>query len=325
MNQINHPIERRQAPNSAQIMKIVILTMLPTLGLYVYLFGFAIIIQLFIATLTALFCEFAVAKLKSKHLSKLDIYSGILTAWILAFCLPATSVYWLIIVGVCFSILLAKHCFGGVGMNIFNPAIVGFCFVYISFAYQLSLYPLGYISFSQSIGLIFQSNSLADIQTGATLLALVKANADYTFTENTFYIFIKNPYFLISISWFIGGFYLWFRKIADWRLSISFLISYFIFSYLFLSSFSGQILNTRLFIGATFFCACYIITDPTTAPSSVKGRVVYAILIAFVAVIIKRYSQMPDSIAFAVLIGNLSFPLIDEFTKTKYALSKGKK
>ncbi len=189
-------------------------------------------------------------------------------------------------------------------MNIFNPAIVGFCAVYLSFSAEMSLYPSGYLSISDSFTFIFNTPLANDGLTGATELSSLKANGT-------------------NLGWLIGGLYLWLRDIADWRLSLAFFGVFTVLTAIF-TSFSPLSLSItqHLGLGSLIFTACFIITDPTSAATGRLGRVVYASLAAVFAVIIRHYSNMPDSMAFAVLLANLCAPMIDTYTRPQYNRGK---
>ncbi len=297
--------------SSDEMMCHVIYAALPGIAISTVILGFGIWFQLGLALVTAFFCEALNAFLRQKSLSRLDIYSGFVTAVLLAIAVPATAPWWLIVTGTAFGLLFGKHIFGSMGMNIFNPAIVGFCAVYLSFSAEISLYPNGYVSISESFAYIFHPSIANDGLTGATELSSLKANGE--FTE------MSPNYWLINLGWLIGGVYLWIRNIADWRLSLTFVATFTLLTAIF-TYFSPLTLTVteHLGLGSLIFTACFIITDPTSAATGRLGRVIYAALAALFAVIIRHYSNMPDSMAFAVLLANLFAPMIDNYTRPQY-------
>ncbi len=307
------PRDKQIALTSDAIMRQVIYAVIPGAILATIFFGIGVVVQLSLAMLTALCCEWLVALLRKRKVSSLDLSSGLVTAVLLAVSVPATAPYWLIITAVAFGLLLGKHVYGGMGFNIFNPAIVGFCAVYLSFSAQMSLYPYAYVSVSDSFSLIFSSLSVdsLDSLTGATQLAGLKANG-----------FFESPtsyHWWLNIAWLIGGIYLWVKQVADWRLSVVFLFVFVVITAVF-GIFTDTPITTiqHIGLGALIFTACFIVTDPTTAATSNLGRIIYAALAGFLAVIIRQYSNMPDSMAFAILLANLSAPMIDSYTKPQY-------
>lgn len=305
------PRDKQIALTSDAIMRQVMYAVVPGAILATVFFGIGVVVQLSLAMLTALGCEWLVALLRKRKMSSLDLSSGLVTAILLAVSVPATAPYWLIITAVAFGLLLGKHVYGGMGFNIFNPAIVGFCAVYLSFSAQMSLYPYAYVGVTDSFSLIFSSTNNVDSLTGATQLAGLKANG-----------FFDNPttyHWWLNIVWLIGGIYLWIKKVSDWRLSVVFLGVFVVFTAIF-GIFTDTPITTmqHIGLGALIFTACFIITDPTTAATGRLGRIVYAALAGFLAVIIRQYSNMPDSMAFAILLANLSAPMIDSYTKPQY-------
>ncbi len=301
--------------SSDAMMRHVIYATVPGIVILTVILGIGVWIQLGLALVTAFCCEGLNALLRHKPLTRLDIYSGFVTAVLLAISVPATAPWWLIVTGTAFGLLLGKHVFGGMGMNIFNPAIVGFCAVYLSFSAEMSLYPSGYLSISDSFTFIFNTPLANDGLTGATELSSLKANGTFEAASQN--------YWLINLGWLIGGLYLWLRDIADWRLSLTFFGVFTILTAIF-TSFSPLSLSVtqHLGLGSLIFTACFIITDPTSAATGRLGRIIYASLAAIFAVIIRHYSNMPDSMAFAVLLANLCAPMIDTYTRPQYNRGK---
>ncbi len=309
------PRDRQIALSSDAVMRHVGYALTPGVILETVFFGLGVVIQLLLAIVTALLCERLTALLRKRRLSVLDWSSGLLTAALLAVSVPATAPWWLIVTAVAFGLLLGKHVYGGVGFNIFNPAIVGFCAVYLSFSAQMSLYPATHITWADSLTLIFSGSSAdalsLDSLTGATQLAGLKANGIFDHPG-------LSPWW-INLAWLLGGIYLWLRKIADWRLSLSFFAAFVVLTAI-VNGFGNTPISTvqHIGLGALIFTACFIITDPTTAATGRLGRFIYAVLAAAVAVIIRQYSNMPDSMAFAVLLANLAAPMIDHYTRPNY-------
>ncbi len=193
--------------------------------------------------------------------------------------------------------------------------MVGFCAVYLSFPAEIGLYPKAMLGFADSFRLIFGEHPLADMVTGATNLAGLKANGTI-YQESSRHLWLNG-------AWLVGGLYLWLRNFADWRLSWTF-IAVFCLSTLIFSPFSDLAISfgQHLGLGALIFTACFIVTDPTSAATGQRGRLVYAALCALLAVIIRQFSQLPDSMAFAVLLANCCAPLIDGLTRPSYYRGK---
>ncbi len=307
------PRDKQIAPNAAEIMRHVAYALIPGALLASFFYGAGVIIQIVLASLTALVCEWLVAKCRVRKLTALDISSGWVTAFLLALSIPPTAPYIVIVSGVAFAILIGKHVYGGVGMNIFNPAMVGFCAVYLSFSADIGLYPMEMVSLSNSWSLIFSSDSALDSLTGATALASLKANGQGQAAT------LGNMHLWLNVAWLVGGVYLWVRNFADWRLSVTFLAVFALGTLLFAPWTDLDVsFSQHIGLGALVFTACFIVTDPTTAATGRKGRVIYAALCGALAVIIRQLSHMPDSMAFSILLANTCAPLIDSYTRPEY-------
>lgn len=313
-NPIPQQFPRDKAPimRSDQVMQQVIYALLPGCLLSFYFFGVAVLFSLCITITAALFAESLHAKLRQKPLQRLDINTAIITAIIVALALPAFAPWWLFVFAILFALCFGKYVYGGVGFNLFNPALCGFCAAYLAFPAYFARYPLTDLSFSMAIAAQFSHITLPDAISGATALAKSKVNADLPS--------LPLESVLLSLTWFVSGLYLWWKKIVDGRLFFGFLASFVLFAGLFLYL-TGQPFEALIFhilVGSLLFSAAFVITDPVSAASNQKARLYYALLCGFVAAVLRLYSQMPDSMAFAILFGNSVAPLIDHYVKTTY-------
>lgn len=309
------PLDKQIGLSADAIMRHVIYAALPAVVCITLFFGVGVLIQWGLAALTACCCEGINAYLRRRTLTALEINSGLLSALLLAVAVPVIAPWWVIVTGTAFALLVGKHAFGGVGMNIFNPAVVGFCAVYLSFPAAMSLYPVDYVTLQPTIAAIFPNATLSvDVTSGATALSAWKAN-------NTFHG-IPAVYGWINAAWLVGGIYLWWKNIADWRLSVVFFTTFFIGSLLFWAG--DEALNplAHTGLGALIFTACFIITDPTSAATGRCGRIYYAALAGILAILIRQYSNMADSMAFAILLANCCAPMIDNYTRPQYYREK---
>lgn len=308
------PRDKHIALSADAMMRHMLYATLPGVLMMLLFFGSGVGIQIGLATLTALLCECLNAWLRKRPIMRLDVSGGLLTAVLLAIALPAVAPWWVVVTGTAFALLIGKHAFGGTGMNIFNPALVGFCAVYLSFPVAMSTYPSTYVSLPDTLAIIFpsyQPKLLPDAISGATALTIFKVNdivQDIPYTA-----------WWLNAAWLLGGSYLWWQKIADWRLSLSFFASFFL-GVLLLWSLGNDTLNplNQAALGALIFTACFIITDPTTAATGRLGRIIYAVLAGVLAVFIRQYSNMADSMAFAILFANSCAPMIDSYTRPQY-------
>ncbi|MGY0398500.1 MAG: RnfABCDGE type electron transport complex subunit D [Ostreibacterium sp.] len=310
LRMLNHYPKNRPFSLAADaMMRHVCYATLPAIILLTIFYGIGVLVQLILALLTATVCEWSVSKLRNRYLTPLDLSSGLVTATLLAVSIPNLAPWWLVIAGTAFGLLCSKQVFGGVGMNIFNPAVVGFCVISLFFPAEMNAYALNFISLSDTFSQIFSEG--IDGLTGATGLASLKANGYFEYRNNY--------HWWINGAWLLGGLYLWYRKFADWRLSAVF-FSIFIFGVVSFSLLNDHPISfaQQIGLGALVFTGCFIITDPVTAATGRFGRIIYATLAAILAVIIRQYSHMPDSMAFSILLANLAVPMIDNYTRPQY-------
>jgi electron transport complex protein RnfD len=324
-------------------MKWVALCALPGLFAQTYFFGFGTLIQLGFAVIVALSFEAAVMKLRKRpaHLALRD-HSAIVTAWLLAVAIPPMSPWWIVVIGLIFAILIAKHLYGGLGQNPFNPAMVAYVVLLISFPVQMTSWiaphQLGAdgISFSDSFSLIFtgfdsDGLSLQQVRTGidgmtmATPLDSVKTSlkAGHTLSE-----VMAQPQFgsLAGIGWewvnlayLAGGLVLLRLRVINWHIPVAFIASLLVMSTLATLFAPGTTASplVHLLSGATMLGAFFIATDPVTASTTVKGRLVFGAFIGAMVFIIRSWGGFPDGVAFAVLLANMCVPLIDYYTKPR--------
>jgi electron transport complex protein RnfD len=294
--------------STSQIMRQVIYATLPIILISITLFGFITLWQIATAILTAIIIDVIAAKLKHKPLFYFTSdYSSILTALLLALSIPIMADFWVIIVGVSFALIFAKYLYGGMGNNIFNPAMVGYVFLIVSYPASMTIWQ---IRADLSISYFWYLNDF-DVLSGATLLDSAKHNLENLPTQsNTIYL---------SIAAIFGGIYLLIRKIISWHIPV-FLIVGFSLTLFVINIFGTNLENNHdiifhIFAGGLMFGAFFIATDPVSTCSTIKGRIIFAILVGFLIAIIRIFGNYPDGIAFAILIANMSVPLIDYYIK----------
>ncbi|MDN3609429.1 electron transport complex subunit RsxD [Vibrio ostreicida] len=335
-----HAHNRRSTPD---LMKWVALCALPGLAAQTYFFGWGTLIQLGFAIIVSLALEASVMVARKRHpISALRDNSAIVTAWLLAIAIPPLSPWWLVLIGLIFAILVAKHLYGGIGHNLFNPAMVAYVVLLISFPVQMTswlsphaLQPTP-ISFGDAFSLIFTSFnldglSLQQIRTGidgVTMATPLDAFKTALLTGNTAAEALRQPQFgglagigweWVNLSYLIGGLVLIKLRVISWHIPVSFLVSLMLISSLFSLLTPGDTASpiVHLLSGATMLGAFFIATDPVSASTTVKGRLVFGAFIGAMVFIIRSWGGFPDGVAFAVLLGNMSVPLIDYYTKPR--------
>jgi electron transport complex protein RnfD len=317
------------------IMLKVILALIPGIALYVWYFGPAILVSITLASLTALATEAAMLKLRRRPIAPfLKDNSALLTAWLLALSIPPLAPWWLIVVGTAFCIAIAKHLYGGLGNNPFNPAMVGYAVLIVSFPVQMThwITPLGMgaeLGFGQQWQYIFSGilpdGLPLDAVTMATPLDTLKTQLHLALPVNEI---LTQPIFghlaghgseMIALGFLIGGLYLLAARIISWHLPVAFLGTLFLVAGIFHMVDPAHYVAPvfHWFSGAAMLGAFFILTDPITSPTTHKGKFIFAAGAGLLTYLIRVYGAFPDGIAFATLLMNICVPLIDAYTQPK--------
>uniref|UniRef100_E6QNE1 Putative inner membrane oxidoreductase n=1 Tax=mine drainage metagenome TaxID=410659 RepID=E6QNE1_9ZZZZ len=317
------------------IMLKVILALIPGIALYVWYFGPAILVSITLASLTALATEAGMLKLRKRPIAPfLKDNSALLTAWLLALSIPPLAPWWLIVVGTAFCIAIAKHLYGGLGNNPFNPAMVGYAVLIVSFPVQMThwITPQGMgaeLGFGQQWQYIFSGmlpdGLTLDAVTMATPLDTLKTQLHLALPANEI---LTQPIFghlaghgseMIALGFLIGGLYLLAARIISWHLPVAFLGTLFLIAGIFHmvdpTHYVAPVFHW--FSGAAMLGAFFILTDPITSPTTRKGKLIFAAGAGLLTYLIRVYGAFPDGIAFATLLMNICVPLIDAYTQPK--------
>jgi electron transport complex protein RnfD len=303
----------------SKLMYGVIISMLPALAVSVYFFGIGMIIITTVSVFSCILFEYLIQKYVMKiKLSHLD-GSAILTGLLLAFCLPSNIPFWMVMIGALVAIGIGKMTFGGLGNNIFNPALVGRVFLFISFPVAMTNYPKP----GQWITYI-------DAESGATPLGIMKEGlgsktADQLMMEIPSYmeLFIGkmsgSAGEIAAAALLIGLIYLLVKKIITWHIPVTILGTVALFTGILWvinpDKFADPMFH--LLTGGLMLGAIYMATDYVTSPMTKKGMVIYAILIGILTVLIRTFGAYPEGVQFAILIMNAFVPLLNKYIKPK--------
>ncbi len=321
--------------NSLKILMIqVIIGLLPGTAAYVWFFGPGVIVNILTAVLFALAFEAGILRLRRKPvMPHLSDFSAVVAAWLFALCLPMHSPWWLVLVGIGFAMIAGKHLYGGLGFNPFNPAMVGYVVLLISFPREMTTWylpgsaggdPLG---LTDSIAYAFGSVDITqwDSLTSATPLDQVKTALGQNILPSEirqspiFGQFAGKGWEWISFWWFIGGLWLLATRTIRWQIPVSLLVGVFAISLSFylIDPASNASPLFHLLSGAVIIGAFFIATDPVTAATTDHGRIYYGLLIGLLIYVIRIWGGYPDGVAFAVLLANMCVPLIDYYTQPR--------
>jgi electron transport complex protein RnfD len=299
-------------------MRWVILALLPALVFSVYLFGWRALIIILISIAASIGCEAVMQKMLGKKISITDC-SALLTGLLLAFNLPPNVPLWLPAIGSAFAIIFAKQLFGGLGYNFINPALAGRAFLMASWP-----------SFMTKGWLAPANGTLSGIDTitGATPLDLLKNAANYgepnaIIGQLNKLATIKNLFFgniggcigeTSALLLLIGGLFLIFIKIVDYRIVVGYLGSFIILALVLPTK--GNLLF-HLFSGGLFLGAFFMATDWVTSPVTSKGRWVFGIGCGVLTIVIRVWGGYPEGVSYSILLMNVFTPLIDRLTKER--------
>jgi electron transport complex protein RnfD len=311
-----HTSTRESVPS---VMYAVIISLLPALGVSVFYFGIGMVVITTVSVLSCILFEYliqkVVMKVKPTHLDG----SAILTGMLLAFCLPANLPFWIVMIGALVAIGIGKMTFGGLGSNIFNPALVGRVFLFVSFPVAMTSWP--------EPG---QWMKYTDALTGATPLGLMKEGlAMKTVGEimpevpSMLHLFLGNMMGssgeVAAFALLIGMIYLLIRKIITWHIPVSILATVFIFTGILWLANPDKFANPvfHLLTGGLMLGAIYMATDYVTSTMTVKGMLIYGIGIGTVTVLIRVFGAYPEGVQFAILIFNGFTPLLNKYLKPR--------
>lgn len=316
----------------SQVMTQVCLALVPGIAAYAWLVGPAILIQLVITSLTAIVAEAVMLTLRGKPLAMfLSDGSAIVTAWLIALTFPPLAPWWLVVTGTAFAIVVAKHLYGGLGQNPFNPAMVAFAVCIVSFPALMSQWP----SVGLKMPLIDQLNTIlgfterVDVLSGATPLDAMKTAlklgegqvdiAHLLANQDIYGNFAGRGWEWVAGGYLLGGLWLWQRKLITWHAPVAFLSSIVAISgalWLYHPAFFASPIF-HLLSGGTMLGAFFIITDPVSGCTTPRGKLLFGAGAGLLAYIIRVFGGYPDGVAFAVLSMNLSAPLIDLLTQPR--------
>lgn len=311
---------------SQRLMYDVLIALSPAFLVSIYVFGIGALLVTAVAVVSCIFFEFIIQKYLLKTAITIHDGSALLTGVLLAFNLPSNLPIWMIVVGSLVAIGIAKSSFGGLGFNIFNPALVGRVFLLISFPVQMTSWPTA----------VENQGKLLDAVTGATPLGFVKEGlqAGETMTSLASQIPSNMELFLgitggslgemSVIALLIGGIYLLIRKVISWHIPITMLGTIAIVTGVFwlVSPENNASPLFHILTGGAVLGAFYMATDLVTSPITRKGMLIFAVGVGLLTVVIRIFGAYPEGVSFAIIIMNAFVPLINTYFKPRRFGSK---
>jgi electron transport complex protein RnfD len=287
-----------------KIMLLVLIALLPAAGAGVYYFGLHALWVILISVVSAVLTEFVIQKLRKQPMTINDLSAGV-TGLLLALVIPPGVPLWMPVIGSVFAISLAKIIFGGLGQNIFNPALAGRAFLALSWsAYMTTYYGPDGVTGATPMGILKEKGYAALVNSFGSQSNLYQA------------MFLGNHGGSIgetsAIALLIGALLLFIFKVIDWRIPATYIGTVAVLALVFRQNVLVHVLGGGLLIGA-FFMA----TDYVTSPITKMGRIYFGIGCGLLTMIIRMFGSYPEGVMFSILLMNTAAPIIDRYTKPK--------
>lgn len=329
---------------TSRIMLLVLLATLPGIAVQTWFFGWGTLVQILLASATAWGAEAAIIRLRKQPVAQtLGDNSALLTGLLLAISLPSMAPWWMVVLGTAFAVIIAKQLYGGLGHNPFNPAMIGYVVLLISFPVQMTswLPPQAIAVTTPSLLDTLQIIFAGHTSTGADITSLrmgidgisqatpldtfkTSLHAGHSVSE-----ILKSSIYhgelagigwqWVNVAYLVGGLFLLWQKTIRWHIPVSFLLSLAVCATLGWIFSPDTVASPQLHLlsGATMLGAFFILTDPVTASTTNRGRLVYGALAGLLVWLIRSFGGYPDGVAFATLLANITVPLIDYYTRPR--------
>ncbi|MCG6187051.1 RnfABCDGE type electron transport complex subunit D [Maribellus maritimus] len=302
--------------STQKIMYRVVLAMIPALAWSVFVFGLDALRVTIIAVLACLAFEFLIQKYLIKVKPTVTDGSALITGILLAFNVPSNIPWWIIVIGSLAAIGIGKLSFGGLGHNIFNPALVGRVFMLISFPVQMTSWP---VNRQSGIDAVTSATPLGIIKEGisnGTPISEISQSLPSTF--ELFWGGIGGSLGEISaVLLVIGGLYMLYKKVITWHIPVSILATVGVIAGIFWMVNPAIYINPlyHILTGGLMLGAIFMATDMVSSPMNPKGQVIYGVGIGVITISIRLFGAYPEGISFAILIMNAVTPLINYYVK----------
>ena len=301
----------------------VVIALLPALLVSFYYFGVGAAVVCITSVVSCVFFEWAINRylLRNRNLSVLD-GSAVITGLLLGFNLPSNIPVWIVVIGSLVAIGIGKMTFGGLGCNPFNPALVGRCFLLVSFPAQMTSWPvagqqwhyMGAGAEATPLSIMKEAAKTGD----ATVLEKLPDSLSMILGNNGAAFGGGSIGEVCALALLAGLAYMLWRNIITWHIPISILLTIFAFSgilHIVDSSYADPM--TVLFSGGVMLGAIFMATDYVTSPMTHKGQIIYGVSIAVLTIVIRNWGAYPEGMSFAILVMNAFTPLINMYVRPK--------
>ncbi len=301
--------------STARIMRDVVIALMPALVVSTIVFGVDVLRVTALSVAACVVFEFLIQKYVVRGPLTISNWSAVVTGVLLAFNLPASIPWWIVLIGAFVAIAIAKMTFGGLGKNPFNPALVGRVFLLIAYPVQMTTWPMPV------------NGGAFDALSGATPLAAVKhglASPDALGVQDLLLGNMPGSMGEVAaLALLVGFVYLLWRRVITWHIPVTILVTMALFAFVvaLCKGESGALLwQLPLFhvlAGGAILGSVFMATDYSTSPMTVKGGVIFAVGIGVITMLIRLWGAYPEGMSFAILLMNACVPLINKYVKPK--------
>lgn len=305
-------------------MLFVILALLPAFAVSLIAFGWSALLITCISIVTCVLAEWCITKFMLHEEPRLFDLSAVLTGLLLAFNLPSNLPWWMVVLGAVFAIGIGKMVFGGIGQNVFNPALVGRVFLLISFPAAMTTWPVprGF------------ATSYIDAETAATPLSMMKqaVHGGQGFELESFVdsflscvpgnIMGGSLGEISAAALILGGIFLLLTRVITWHIPVAILATVSVFTAILSACGIGAGPVTHLLTGGMMLGAIFMATDYVTSPMTAWGKIIYGVGIGVIVVIIRTWGSYPEGMSFAILIMNGCVPLLNRIAPKRFGEKK---
>lgn len=272
------------------IMQDILIALIPAVAASIVFFGWRALVIELSAVISAVAAEHITQKVLRKK-TTIDDLSAVVTGLLLALCVSSFLPWWVVSLGAVFAIVVAKMLFGGLGFNIFNPALMGRAFLLASYPVFMTTWfkPFDSVTGATPLGILKEHSG-----TLPSLWSLFWGNVGGSLGETS------------ALALLLGAAYLFYKKIIDWRIPGSYLLTVALFAVL-----TGQNIGFHLLAGGLMLGAFFMATDYTTSPMSTKGKIIFGMGCGIVTMVIRLYGGYPEGVCYSILFMNMFVPLLD--------------
>jgi electron transport complex protein RnfD len=321
------------------VMRQVILATIPAALFGVYLFGWPAFNLLIISLVTAIGVEAACLYIANKPIKPfLNDGSALLTGLLIALTLPPWAPWWIPVIGISFALIIGKHLYGGIGQNVFNPAMLARVMLLVAFPLEMTtriaptpLFSSSAPGFLDSLAITFggatqhfdavsSATLLGHVQTEMTLNHTVSESlAGYSYWSSLFGWTAGSLGETSGLLILLGGAYLLYQRVITWHIPVSMLVTLIVLATIFNAIDPDHYTDSLFHIlnGGTLLVVFFIATDPVTAPSTNQGRILFGVGIGLIEYLIRTWGSFPEGVGFAVLLMNAITPLIDHYVRPR--------